>query len=89
MNTIENLRSQFAAELTRDEMKNVVGGVGEWQEPGDGSCQVYYRRISDNSFIGNSGCTHTVEQAQYGYQNAYQYPELDSYISGYCCASCC
>lgn len=43
MSILKNLRGQFDAVLTRDKLKNVVGGVGEWQEPGDGECRIALR----------------------------------------------
>ena len=47
MNSLKNLKNQFAAVLTRDEMKNVVGGETEWgynfcRCNNDVNCTIWY-----------------------------------------------
>lgn len=50
MKMLDNLRGQFGAVLTRDEMKNVVGGVVDLEE-GEGVCRIALRN-ADGSWHG-------------------------------------
>lgn len=89
MNNLANLRGQFAAVLTRDEMKNVVGGVLPPLE--DGPCLLAYRtRDGSNTWLGWSVKTYSVSQAQADYQSGAHVTVngIEAYVSGYCCASC-
>lgn len=56
MRNLVNLRGQFAAELTRDEMKNVIGGVIDWEEEeGAGTrCVIYCCTHSGNCSTGKT-----------------------------------
>ncbi len=61
MNNLTNLRGQFAAVLTRDEMKNVVGG----SMPLEGRC-VFLRTHS-----GMESCWYSTDDAEALFRRVY------------------
>jgi len=91
MNSLAKLKIQFAAELTRAEMKNVLGGYMPPEDgDGDGPCRLAYRAQDSGAWIGWSFSTFSVAQAQADYQNGTTLfvDGVRAYVSGYCCASC-
>lgn len=89
MNTLNQLKNQFAAVLTRDEMRNVTGGIVP-PDLEDGPCLLAYRRRDDGAWLGWSVGTYSVSQAQTDYQNGTHVlvDGIEAYVSGYCCANC-
>lgn len=85
MKMLDNLRGQFGAVLTRDEMKNVVGGVVDLEE-GEGVCRIALRN-ADGSWHGWSIRDFSVDEAQSLFNSQFTYTN-GVYVSGYCCANC-
>ena len=82
MNTIENLRSQFAAELTWDEMKGVTGGIN------DGPCGVLAGDVW-MEVIDLDGNGTTKEEALRLYDQGWAYHGGNQVpVIGWCCDSC-
>lgn len=86
MNSLKNLKNQFAAVLTRDEMKNVVGGV--LPPSSDGPCGVkvngVWMEVNDSNGNGT-----TKEEAIVIFDSGYAYYQGENHpVSAWCCESC-
>ena len=79
LNNILNIEG--ASVLTKEQQKSIIGGEG---------CYVFVRDANGNAIGwrgGLDGLSLSVESAQTAYNNQQTFSD-DSYVSGYCCASC-